>query len=102
MVLEGVGVCVCACACVCVCVCVRGSPGNGGDARAVLVDEVPPGVQHPAVMQRHEGVPGRGGRVLTVLAVGVLQRRELVFPQHLEHHELPVRTQMQAGQMSPV
>lgn len=65
------------------------SPGNGGQAAAVLVDEVAPGVEHPAVVQGHERVPGRGGVVLAVLTVCVLQRGELVFPQHLIHHKLP-------------
>lgn len=66
------------------------SPGDGRHPSAVLVDEVPAGVEHPAVVQGSEGVSGRGGRVLAILPVGVLQRRELVFTKDLVHHKLPV------------
>lgn len=57
---------------------------------AVLVDEVAPGVEHPAVVEGHEGVSGCGGRVLCVLTVRILQGGELVLPQHLIHNKRPV------------
>lgn len=56
------------------------SPGYGRHASAVLVDEVAPGVEHPAVVEGHEGVSGCGGGVLSVLAVRILQWGELVLP----------------------
>lgn len=65
------------------------SPGYGGHASAVLVDEVAAGVEHPAVMEGHEGVSGCSGRVLPVLSVCILQRGELVLPQHLVHNKGP-------------
>lgn len=71
-------------------VCHGRSPGNGGNMSAVLVDEVATSVEHPAVVQRHEGVSCCGGRVLCILAVCVFQRGELVLPQDLVHHKLPV------------
>lgn len=57
---------------------------------AVLIDKVGPGVEHPTVMEGHEGVSGCGGRVLCVLTVCVFQRGELVLPQHLVHNKCPV------------
>lgn len=66
------------------------SPWYGRHTSAVLVDEVTPSIEHPAVMQRHEGVSGCGGRVLSILTVCILQRGELVFPQHLVHNKGPV------------
>lgn len=65
------------------------SPGYGRDSSAVLVDEVAPRVEHPAVMEGHEGVSGCGGRVLSILSVCILQRGELVLPQHLIHDKSP-------------
>lgn len=55
-------------------VCAGGlrSPGYGGHASAVLVDEVAASVEHPAVMEGHEGVSGCGGCVLPVLTVRIL------------------------------
>lgn len=41
------------------------------------------------MVQGHQGVPCRGGVVLAVLAVRVLQRRELILTQHLVHHKFP-------------
>lgn len=56
------------------------------------------GVEHPAVVEGGEGVSSRGGRVLAILSVGVLQRRELVFAQDLVHDKLPFfGTQAKAG-----
>lgn len=51
---------------------VCGSPGDGRHTGTVLIDEVAPCVEHPAVVEGHEGMPGCGGRVLTVLTVCVL------------------------------
>lgn len=65
------------------------SPGYGRHAPSVLVDKVAAGVEDPAVVEGHEGVSGCGGRVLPALGVGVLQRGELVLPQHLVHNKLP-------------
>lgn len=65
------------------------SPGYGGHASSVFVDEVAAGVEDPAVVEGHEGLSGCGGRVLPILGVGVLQRGELVLPQHLVHNKLP-------------
>lgn len=67
----------------------RSSPGDGGEACAILVHEVSPCVEHPAVVQGHQGVPCRGGVVLAVLAVCILQWRELILTQNLIHHKLP-------------
>lgn len=67
------------------------SPGYGGYTSAVLVNEVSPSVEHPAVVEGHEGVSGCGGCVLSVLSVCVLQRGELVLSEHLIHNKLPVR-----------
>lgn len=58
---------------VCVCVVWLKSPRNGGHAPSVFVDKVAAGVEDPAVMEGHEGMSGRGGRVLPILAVSVLQ-----------------------------
>ena len=66
------------------------SPGDGGYTSAVLIDEVAPSVEHPAVVEGHEGVSSCGGRVLSVLTVRILQRGELVLPQHLVHNKSPV------------
>lgn len=71
------------------CVSVQRSPGDGRHPSAVLIDEVSAGVEHPAVVEGGEGVSSRGGRVLAILSVGVLQRRELVLAQDLVHDKLP-------------
>lgn len=72
----------------CVRVCER-SPGDGRHPSAVFVNEVSASVQHPAVVEGGEGVSSRGGRVLAILSVGVLQGRELVFAQDLVHDKHP-------------
>lgn len=66
------------------------SPGYGGHVSAVFVDKVAPSVEHPAVVEGHEGVSGCGGRVLCILTVCILQRGELILTQHLVHHKCPV------------
>lgn len=71
----------------CECVCV--SPGYSRHTCPVLVYKVSSSIEDPAVMQGHEGVFHRGGRVFTVLAVGVFQGRELVFTKNLIHHKGP-------------
>lgn len=65
------------------------SPGYGRYSSAVLVDEVAPSVEHPAVVEGHEGVSGCGGRVFSLLSVGILQRGELVLPEHFVHDKGP-------------
>lgn len=79
------------CVCVCVYLIISGwrSPGNCRHPSAVLVDEVTASVEHPAVVEGHEGVSSRGGGVLSVLSVSILQRGELVFAQHLVYDKGP-------------
>lgn len=74
---------------VCLCVAWLHSPGYGGHAPSIFVDKVAAGVEDPAVVEGHEGVSGCGGRVLPILAVRILQRGELVLPQHLVHNKRP-------------
>lgn len=69
------------------CVCL--SPGYSRHTCPVLIYKVSCSIEDPAVMQGHEGVFHRGGRVFTVLAVGVLQGRKLVFTKNLIHHKGP-------------
>lgn len=66
------------------------SPGYGGHTSAVLVNEMSPSVEHPAVVEGHQSVSGCGGCVLSVLSVCVLQRGELVLSEHLIHNKRPV------------
>lgn len=66
------------------------APRYGRHACAVLVDEVAPSIEHPAMVERHQRVSGRCGRVLPILTVCVLQGWELVLPQHLVHNKCPV------------
>ena len=78
------------CLSVCVCVCERVfAPGDCRDSCAVLIGEMSAGIEHPPVMEGHEGVACCGGVVLPILAVSVLQRRKLILSQHLVHHKLP-------------
>lgn len=70
--------------------CSPHSPGLLGEPGPVCVQEVGSGLQGPPVVLREQGPPGRGG-VVSVGGVSVLQRGELVLPQHLEGHEVPGR-----------
>lgn len=83
---------------VCVSVMWLQSPGYGRHTPSVFVNKVAASVEDPTVVEGHEGVSGCGGRVLSILPVSVLQRGELVLPQHLVHYKGPgENTQRQTG-----
>lgn len=66
------------------------SPGYGGHTSAILIDEVAPSIEHPAMVKGHQGVSGGGGSVLSILTICILQGGELILPQDLENNKRPV------------
>lgn len=72
------------------CILLR-SPWYGGHAPAVLIDEVAPSIQNPAVVKGHEGMSGCGRCVLSILSVSILEWGELIFPQHLIDNKFPAQ-----------